>query len=440
MTKESKNRTLSSWVSQLFVRTATTAPAAGILLMKSRIWMWTGASCLFAVLAIPAGLVAQDKPDHQPAITTFDVPGGGTGFRQGTLPTAINPKGTITGYYIDASGVAHGFLRDCDWERREKECEGGGGTITTFDVPGAGTDPQQGTFPTAINRTGEITGYYYAAGFWSHGFLRARDGSITTFDVPSGGDGPGGGTAPAGINAAGKITGYFLNNVSFAFNGFVRAHDGTLTTFDDPDAGTGFFQGTFVVGDSSFTFSNGGINAAGAIAAAYTDASNAQHGFLRAPDGTFTNFDVTGGSLTSPTAIGPDDAIAGIYFLAIAGNPFGGNFRGFLRKPDGSFSTFDAATYSPCCIWTFALAINSEGEIAGYDNDGHDLNHGFLRARNGTITTFDAPGAGTAPGQGTVADDINPEGVITGFYFDANNVSHGFVREGDREGRFRPRQ
>jgi len=404
--------------------------------MKSRILMWTAALCLFAALAIPVGSAAQDRPDHQPAITTFDVPGGGTGFRQGTLSTAINPRGTITGYYIDAGGLAHGFLRDCDWERREKECEEGGGIITTFDAPGAGTDPGLGTFPIAINQRGEITGYYEGAGYWSHGFLRARDGSITTFDVPGGG--PGGGTTPAGINAAGEVTGYFLNNVTLAFDGFVRAPDGTLTTFDDPDAGTGFFQGTFFFGESTFTVNNGGINAEGAIAASYIDASNARHGFLRDRDGRFTTFDVTGGSQTSPTAIGPDKDIAGIYFETIAGNPFGGNYRGFLRNRDGSFSAFDAATYPPCCIWTFALAINSEGEITGYDNDGEGINHGFLRARNGAITTFDAPGAGTAPNQGTVAIDINPEGAITGFYYDANNVSHGFVREGDREGRFHP--
>jgi len=437
MKEESENRNLSTWFSQLFGRTETTAPAAGILLMKSRILMWTVASCLFAALAIPAGLTAQDNPDHKPTITTFEVPGGGTGFRQGTLPTAINPKGTITGYYIDASGVAHGFLRDCDWERRGKECKEGGGTITTFDAPVASTGPGLGTFPIAINGTGEITGYYYGADFWTHGFLRTHDGSLTTFDVPGGG--PGGGTVPAGINPAGEITGYFLNNVSLAFDGFVHAPNGTLTTFDDPDAGSGSFQGTFVFGESTFTTNNGGINAAGAIAASYIDASNAGHGFLRSRDGTFTTFDVTDGSQTSPTAIGLDNAIAGIYFQAIAGNPFGGNYRGFLRKPDGSFSTFDAATYPPCCIWTFAVAINPEGKITGYDNDGQSINHGFLRDGNGTITKFDAPGAGTAPNQGTVAVAINPEGAITGFYYDASDVSHGFVREGDREDRFRPR-
>ena len=42
-----------------------------------------------------------------------------------------------------------------------------------------------------------------------------------------------------------------------------------------------------------------------------------------------------------------------------------------------------------------------------------------------TIITFDAPGAGTGPGQGTLAFAINPEGLITGLYIDPGDASHG---------------
>ena len=47
---------------------------------------------------------------------------------------------------------------------------------------------------------------------------------------------------------------------------------------------------------------------------------------------------------------------------------------------------------------------------------------------NGTITTFDPPGAGTGPGQGTASSLINPAGAIAGAYIDSSNVSHGFLR------------
>jgi hypothetical protein len=55
--------------------------------------------------------------------------------------------------------------------------------------------------------------------------------------------------------------------------------------------------------------------------------------------------------------------------------------------------------------------------------------HGFVRARDGTITTFDAPGAGTGSGQGTFPNGhINDTGTITGYDVDNNNVRHGFLR------------
>ncbi len=57
------------------------------------------------------------------------------------------------------------------------------------------------------------------------------------------------------------------------------------------------------------------------------------------------------------------------------------------------------------------------------------MNHGFLRARDGTFTTFDAPGAGKGANQGTFASSINPAGAITGTYKDASMVSHGFLRK-----------
>jgi hypothetical protein len=56
------------------------------------------------------------------------------------------------------------------------------------------------------------------------------------------------------------------------------------------------------------------------------------------------------------------------------------------------------------------------------------VSHGFLRARDGAITTFDAPDAVTSPYQGTAAYSINPGGVITGAYYGESVVVHGFLR------------
>jgi hypothetical protein len=45
-----------------------------------------------------------------------------------------------------------------------------------------------------------------------------------------------------------------------------------------------------------------------------------------------------------------------------------------------------------------------------------------------TFTTFEAAGAGTGTFQGTVGISINTAGAIAGMYVDASNVYHGFVR------------
>ena len=94
--------------------------------------------------------------------TTFDVPGAGTGPGQGTTPQGINPEGTITGNYIDDNGVRHGFVRRTD------------GAISTFDAPGAGTAAGQGTFPLLDNPSAAITGYEIDGNGVSHGFIRCR--------------------------------------------------------------------------------------------------------------------------------------------------------------------------------------------------------------------------------------------------------------------------
>ena len=167
---------------------------------------------------------------HKPIFTTFDAPGAGTGSGQGTIPGSNNSVGAITGWFIDPSGVNHGFLRAPD------------GTITTFDAPGAGAGPGQGTLTFTNNPVGAVAGIYIIGaglpGFFgtsgvSHGFLRAPDGTITTFDVPGAGTGSGQGTVAFAPNPAGAIAGYNIDASTVA-HGFLRARDGTITAFDAP--------------------------------------------------------------------------------------------------------------------------------------------------------------------------------------------------------------
>ena len=72
--------------------------------------------------------------------------------------------------------------------------------------------------------------------------------------------------------------------------------------------------------------------------------------------------------------------------------------------------------------------INPAGVIAGDYADASNVFHGFVRAKDGTITTIEVPAAGTGPFQGTQAVATNPSGATTGAYSDSNNVAHGFLR------------
>ena len=212
-----------------------------------------------------------------------------------------------------------------------------------------------------------------------HGFVRAADGTITfPIDVPGAQ-----GTDPGSINTAGDITGGYQDTGGVS-HGFLRTAAGVITTFDAPGAGTG---GDPVHGTTGFS-----INTADTIAGAFPDTSGVIHGFVRTKDGTLKTFDAPGAAKA-----------------------------GWLAR-------FTADGKGPSLLGTAGISINTAGVITGGYIDTSAVAHGFVRAANGTITTFDAPGAGTGTLQGTAGISINTAGVITGTYFDANGVAHGFVR------------
>jgi len=178
--------------------------------------------------------------DRDGTFTTFDAAGAGSEAVEGTwTPTTytLNPAGAITGWYVDSGMALHGYLRTAR------------GNVSTFDVPGGGTGAIQGTVGTGLNPERQVTGFYLDGNSAFHGFLRSPRGKLTTFDVPGGGTGFFQGTYPVSINPAGAITGNYTdaNNVN---HGFLRAPDGKLTTLDIPGAGHGAYQGSIPLGNN----------------------------------------------------------------------------------------------------------------------------------------------------------------------------------------------
>jgi hypothetical protein len=209
-----------------------------------------------------------------------------------------------------------------------------------------------------------------------------------------------------------------LATAAFAYTGGLPAHAdpsrGTFVSFDAPGGQRDMIPT--------------GINPAGAIAGTYVIVVNSNLvflGFLRSPDGTFKTINVSNSTSTfvgseqtgfaAGPAINPAGAITGSYADE------SGAVHGFLRASDGGITTFDApggvnGTDFVCCI-------TPEEEVVGIYSDANFFAHGFVRTPAGTFTPFDPPGSAI-----TVPGSINPEGAISGTYFDANFILHGFLR------------
>jgi hypothetical protein len=375
--------------------------------MKTRVHLRKTGLFLQLVPAVTIlAALAISIPASAETITTFDAPGAGTGPFQGTYAYSISPSGTIIGYSRDANNVRHGFIRSNN------------GSFTSFDAPGAGTAAGQGTRAYSINPAGEITGFFLDSTTAAHGYVRSNQGVITVFDAPGAGTGPLQGTFPFSpliINPNGAIAGYYVDS-SDVRHGFLRDNNGAITTFDVPGAGTGAGEGTlsYAIGET------------GAITGYYFDGADVSHGFLRDTNGVITTFDVPG-SGTAPLqgtyggGFTPNGTIMGNYFDA------DNLSHGFLMDSNGAFTTFDApdAGHVPGVDdGTYPFGINANGAITGWYVDDADANHGFVRDNHGAIVEFDVPGAGA----GVFVWSIAPSGAVTGYFWDANNVVHGFTR------------
>jgi len=130
---------------------------------------------------------------------------------------------------------------------------------------------------------------------------------------------------------------------------------------------------------------------------------------------TFTTFDPPGSQGTSPVSINPAGQITGNYFDA--------NFitHGFLRAADATITSFDAPGAS---FGTNPAFITPQGSIVGTYVDSNFATHIFQRAKDGTFTTPEIP----SPGASVYALVANSAGAIAGAYFDSDGNPKIFLR------------
>ena len=208
------------------------APGAGTAAGQGTI---TFSINLFGVIAgyyIDANNVAHGFVTAAPFknFITLTEPDAGQGAGQGTFAGNVNLGGEIAGNYVDASGVSHGFVTYPPYR-----------TFTSFDPVGSVNT----LIPvaSALNLEGTFTGTYFDASGVLHGFVRAANGTITEYNVKGAGTGSGQGTEGSSISDLGATTGNYIDS-SGVNHGFVRGPFGAITTFNVSAAGTGSGQGT----------------------------------------------------------------------------------------------------------------------------------------------------------------------------------------------------
>jgi hypothetical protein len=327
-----------------------------------------------AILAAPFVVSAQAQNPTSTTFVSFDVPGAGTQSGQGTFPFTIANGGWVAGTFISQNNHSHGFLRAPN------------GSYKKVDPPNAVQ-----TSASGVNVRGQVAGSFTDGSKVTHGFFRDNKGVFTQLD-PTGATS----TRTSGINGASRVIG--VTTVSGVQHGFIWDPVNGFTLFDAPGASSG---ATFPVA----------INGSGEVTGVYLDSNNITHIFIRRLSGKITSLGANDPTPTSACAINANGQIAG------TGVVEPGDAYGFLRNGDGTSSLWNGGSGIVC------TGLNKSGVVVGYEFSDGGSNFSFQRDAVNNVTSIPVPFSN----QGANAAAINDAGQIVGTYIDANGVTHGWL-------------
>ena len=198
-----------------------------------------------------------------------------------TIAFGVNNAGTVTGFYLDSSGVEHGFVGPDD-----------GSNYTSFDDP---TDPD--TQARGISQDGTVTGadnVLCGSPSCYIPFERSTKGKIT--NITKGG-------MPLnylaqGINKSDAFTGSYENSALMVF-----AYTGKSAKFS---------KNVKLKGITNSGLAGRGMDDAGDVVGWYLDSSGIQHGFLQPKTGNAVTIDDPNG-VTNPEGVNNNGEISGLY-------------------------------------------------------------------------------------------------------------------------------
>ena len=225
---------------------------------------------------------------------------------------------------------------------------------------------------------------------------------IITFDAPGAGTGAGQGTTAVSISTSGAIAGWYIDANDVA-HGFLRARGGTITTFDAPGAGTGAGQGTFGLQASTRQERSRAttlMRAMWLMAFCALKTAHSRRSTLPARAQAQARVPSPGTSIRRGRSLGPTLT-----------RTMCSTASSVLRAPSRRSRLPGAGTgRGQGTVTANVSGLNPSGAITGNYFDASGVFHGYVREADGTFTTFEAPGAGTGAGQGTLGASINRVG------------------------------
>jgi len=254
-----------------------------------------------------------------------------------TIAFGINDSGTITGFWLNGSGIENGFVGPDD-----------GSNYTTFN-----DDPTGGTQPRGISKDGYIMGIDDVESDDPVDYIpyeRSPKGKITDVTM----NGTTLNYLVQGINKANTFTGNYENS-----SGQYIGYTGTNAQYS---------KSIKLKGITNTGVAGRGINDAGDIVGWYLNSSGVEHGFLLPHGGKAVTIDDPNGT-TTLEGINNKGEISGLY------TDSSGNRHGFtydIKKKKFTELTVSGSTYVE--VW----GLNDQGLVAIDGENSDDVFVGYI--------------------------------------------------------------
>ncbi len=257
-------------------------------------------------------------------------------------------------------------------------------TYESIDVPGVDF-----LALTASSDFGDYAGFTKSADGRKEIAFTLINGVFTTYDFPGSQK-----THFFALGNNGVAAGHYKDSDGL-YHGVVLDENGELKQYDFPGA-----VQTFIFGISDET---------GALSGNIVDADGVTHGFSGDMSITFP-----GAVKTYADFVNSVGVVVGSYITAE------GTVHGFMRAPDGSFTTIDVPEL-PNLDFLFVNAINNKGVVIFRAKAVGDIQRSYILLPGGIPYELRFPGSVS-----TVVRNINQDGSIIGYYDSADGRRHGF--------------